>query len=660
MKKNKKKCPVCGEKLQPMYGKLMCPSCGYSIMPDAAGSNITVSNTAANNAEGNIYNSQQNNTAPSSMFNYNNDHMTLMSSGKKAKGMEPISNKSMKGIIIWAIILIFWGTLIFSLLNFFDYDNKYDYSYENITFPTYGFTQGNNSVNGSQNNNPEKDSDKFSYPESELYRNLLENIFNKDYNKVTEEEINTIVSIRINRDDKELKCGLADGTMRSFYLFDSSYSTKDLSCFRGLQYIDVDTTLKLADIKSLKNLKGVFSDNTIKDLAIIISNPDNIVSLGSYENFYVRSLEGIDSFKNLTQLYIKSSYLSDISDLKQASKLKYLCFDNAKNVTDFTPVTYLSSLEVFDVTSDSIKNLSFLDKLNNIKEFSLKQSKIIDIAPLAKYKNSLTKLCLNENYNVKDYSVIGEFTNLTELSLCAGSDAAMPDLSKNVRLETLTLERVYDLEILSTLNNVSELYLKRCSLSTLPDLSHLTDLYYIRINDSSSLLTNLTPLTNLPSLECLDISNTKVVGDIGEIFDIPTLYELYMDDCSVCIDFSKIQGNENLEVLSMNNIVVMEYGQNEYGNIDVLNGKKVDINEGLGFFLQKFPYLAELYIAGDGIINLDFVQYLPYLEVIDVSDNYISSLAPLKELSALSVVWCKDNTITDGYDLGNNVYVVAE
>ena len=79
---------------------------------------------------------------------------------------------------------------------------------------------------------------------------------NKDYNKVTEEEINTIVSIRINRDDKELKCGLADGTMRSFYLFDSSYSTKDLSCFRGLQYIDVDTTLKLADIKSLKNLKG--------------------------------------------------------------------------------------------------------------------------------------------------------------------------------------------------------------------------------------------------------------------------------------------------------------------------------------------------------------------------------------------------------------------
>lgn len=640
MKKNKKKCPVCGEKLQPMYGKLMCPSCGYSVMPD---------------------NNQQNNTGQQSMFNYNNNHMMPMSSEKNSKGMQPISNKSMKGILIWAAVLIFWGTLIFSLFNFLNYDRKNDYSYNNVTFPTYNFTQGNNNTNSGQNNNlTVKDDDKFSYPESDLYLNLIEDMFNKDYNSITEEEINTIVSIRINRNDEELKCGLADGTMHSYHLFDSSYSTKDLSCFRGLQYIDVDKKLNLADIKSLNNLKGVFSENTIKDLAIIISNPDNIVSLGSYENYYVRSLEGIDSFKNLQQLYVKSSYLSDISDLKQASKLKYLCLDNAKNVTDFTPVTYLSSLEVFDVTSASIKNLSFLDKLNNIKEFSLRESKIIDITPLAKYKSTLTKLCLYENYDVKDYSVIGEFINLTELSIYGNHNAAMPNLSKNVRLETLMLERVNDLNILSTVKNISELYLKSCSFTKLPDLSHLTDLYYVRIDDSASLLTNLTPFTKLPALECLDISNTKVAGNIEEIFDIPTLYELYMDNCNVCIDFSKIQDNENLEILSMNNIIVMEYGLNEYGDTDIYNSKKVDINEGLDFFIQKFPYLSELYIAGDGITNLDFVEYLPFLEAIDVSDNYISSLAPLKELPDLSVVWCKDNTITDGYDLGTDVYVITD
>lgn len=660
MKKNKKKCPICGEKLQPMYGKLMCPSCGYSVTPDNNPAANANGNTGSNPV-GNIYNNQQNNTGQQSMFNYNNDHMPSKSSEKGAKGIQPISNKSMKGILIWAAVLIFWGTLIFSLLNFFDYDRKYDYTYENVTFPTYNFTQGNNNTNSGQNNNlTVEDNDKFSYPESDLYLNLIEDMFDKDYNSITEEEINTIVSIRIDRNDEELKCGLSDGTMHSYHLFDSSYSTADLNCFKGLQYIDVDTELKSSDVKSLKNLKGIFSENTISDFVKIIPNHNNIVSLGSYEDFFVTNLDGIDSFKNLQQLYIESSYLSDISALKKLTKLKYLCLDDARNVTDFTPVTYLTSLEVFDVTSASIKNLSFLDKLNNIKEFTLRESKIIDISPLAKYKSTLTKLCLYENYDVKDYSVIGEFTNLTELSIYGNPDAAMPNLSKNVRLETLMLERVNDLNILSTVKNISELYLKNCSFMELPDLSHLTYLYYVRIDDSASLLTNLTPFTKLPALECLDISNTKVVGNVEEIFDIPTLYELYMDNCNVCIDFSEIQGNENLEILSMNNIIVMEYGLNEYGDTDIYNSKKVDINEELGFFIQKFPYLSELYIAGDGITNLDFVQYLPFLEIIDVSDNYISSLAPLKDLTDLSVVWCKDNTITDGYDLGKDVYVITD
>ena len=657
MKKNKNKCPICGEKLQPMYGKIMCPSCGYSAMPD---------NTTFNTA-GNTYNNQQNNTGqPQSMFNYNDDHMSSnTSAGQNTKGMPPISNKAMKSILISAGVLIFWGTLIFSLMKYFDYDNKYGYNnnYNNydVTFPSYNFSQENNSISSnSGNNSSSKDKDEFSYPESDLYLELIETVFGKKYTNITEDEINSIVSIRINRNDDEIKCGLADGTIRSYHLLDSSYSTKDLNCFKGLQYIDVDTELKASDIKYLTNLKGIFSENTIAQFVKIIPNHNNIVSLGSYEDFFVTSLDGIDSFKNLEQLYIESAYLSDISALKQLTKLKYLCLNDAGKVTDFSPVTYLTSLEVFDVTSSSIKNLSFLDKLNNIKEFSLRKSKIIDILPLEKYKSSLTKLCLYENYDVNDYSIIGDFTNLIELSICGDANAVMPDLSKNVKLETLTLERAYDLSILSTVSNISELYLTRCSLSELPDLSHLTNLYYIKANDSSSLITNLTPFTKLPSLECLDISNTKVFGSIDEIFDIPTLYELYMDNCNVCIDFSKVQGNENLEILSMNNITVMEYGLNEYDSIDILNGTKVDINEGLGFFLQKFPYLCELYIAGNGIKNLDFVSYLPFLWAIDVSDNYISSLAPLKNLPELSIVWCSDNTITDGYDLGEDVYVITD
>ena len=670
MKKNKKKCPVCGEKLQPMYGKIMCPSCGYSIMPDNANINAYGNmhdNMSGTNISGNMYNSQQNHTGQTQgMFNYNDDHMASnTSSGKNKKGVQPISNKSMKSILITAAVLISWGAFALSMLKHFDYDNNYGYNsnYNNydVRFPSYNFSQENNSIsNNSGNNSESQNKDNFSYPESDLYLELIETVFDKNYTDITEDELNSIVSIKINTDEDEIKCGLSDGTIYSYHLFDSSYSAKDLNCFKGLQYIDVDTELKASDIESLTNLKGIFSENTIAEFVKIIPNHNNIVSLGSYEDFFVTNLDGIDVFKNLQQLYIKSSYLSDISALQQLTKLKYLCLDDAGKVTDFSPVTYLTSLEVLDITSSKIKNLSFLDKLNNIKEFSLRKSQIIDISALEKYKSTLTKLCLSENYDVEDYSVIGEFTNLTELSICATSDAVMPDLSKNTKLQTLMLERAYDLNMLSTVKNISELYLTRCSLLNLPDLSHLTKLYYVRIDDSSSLITNLTPFTKLSALECLDISNTKVFGNIEEIFNIPTLYELYMDNCNVCIDFSQIQDNDNLEVLSMNNITIMKYGLNQYGNIYTSNGTKVDINEGLSFFLQKFPYLNELYIAGNGIKNLDFVSYLPYLWIIDVSNNYISSLSPLKNLTELSVVWCKDNTITDGYDLGKNVYVITK
>ena len=658
MKKNKKKCPVCGEKLQPMYGKLMCPSCGYSAMPDNAMSENTYSSSSSVNM--NMYNNQQNSTGQSqSMFNYNDDHMNNPS-GQNKKGMQPISNKSMKSILISAGVLMFWGIFVFSMLRHFDYDDKYNsYSYENVTFPTYSFQQGNTS--SSQNNSSQdKDKNILVYPQSELFLNLIEEVFDKEYTDITEAELNSVVSIRISKDDDNVSCGLSDGTMHSYSLSGFSYYTKDLSCFKGLEYIDVDAKISSSDIKNLTKLKGIFSKNTIKDFVNIIPSPENIVSLGSYEDFSVTSLDGLEEFKNLVQLYIASSHISDISVLKKLTGLEYLCLEDAGSITDFTPITYLTSLEVFDITSSKLKNLSFLDSLDNITEFSLRKSRITDISALEKYKSSLTKLCLSENYDVADYSAIGEFTGLTELEICADANAVMPDLSKNTDLEILRLDRAYDLSMLRTVSNISELYLRRCYLEEMPDLSHLTDLYYLRIDESLSLITNLTPVTTLPALECLDISNTKVYGNIEEIFDIPTLFELYMDNCNVSIDFSKVQENENLDVLSMNNITVMKYNLNEYGSIDIQNATKVDINEGLGFFLQKFPYLSELYIAGNGIKNLDFVSYLPYLWAIDVSDNYISSLSPLKNLSDLVIVWCKDNTITDGYDLGENVYVVTK
>ena len=46
------------------------------------------------------------------------------------------------------------------------------------------------------------------------------------------------------------------------------------------------------------------------------------------------------------------------------------------------------------------------------------------------------------------------------------------------------------------------------------------------------------------------------------------------------------------------------------------------------------------------------------LAKLDITDNYITDLRPLGSLKDLSVVWCGENQISQGLDLGEKVNVI--
>ena len=48
------------------------------------------------------------------------------------------------------------------------------------------------------------------------------------------------------------------------------------------------------------------------------------------------------------------------------------------------------------------------------------------------------------------------------------------------------------------------------------------------------------------------------------------------------------------------------------------------------------------------------------LRKLDITDNYVTDLRPLTELQNPDAVWCAENSISQGLDLGENVIVVAE
>ena len=77
-------------------------------------------------------------------------------------------------------------------------------------------------------------------------------------------------------------------------------------------------------------------------------------------------------------------------------------------------------------------------------------------------------------------------------------------------------------------------------------------------------------------------------------------------------------------------------------------------------FVSKFPNLEELYVQGNKLTDVAFTEHLPNLRKLDITGNYVTDLRPLGKLNNLDTVWCGENTISTGLELGDKVNVVAD
>ena len=289
------------------------------------------------------------------------------------------------------------------------------------------------------------------------------------------------------------------------------------------------------------------------------------------------------------------------------------------------------------------------------------ESAIQDIESLKVHKDTLKQLTLLENYNVTDYSVIDEFTNLEDASIEFSYDNSLPTFSGMTNLKMFSIEGAEDISFVGNAVNVTKLTLEDCNLQNMAVLTKLGNLTELHINEAGTYTKNLTPLMDLTGLEILDISETNIFGYVEELLSLPNLKEFYMDECTVAFDFNKITGNENLKILSMNRVKLLDYGADYSEQVYYANGEgtQIYISDYAEDF-QKFPNLTELYLAGNEVNDVAFAKNLPLLEKLDISDNYVSSVASLKELSNLQVLWCGDNDIMDLSELESEVTVITE
>lgn len=490
-------------------------------------------------------------------------------------------------------------------------------------------------------------------PKSGFFQELAEVIWEKAYYAISADEYSSLVSLEIDKKEKYIYYALSNG-ISDILSFENSdgMDMADLACFTNLEWINIpDVSLSRGDLDGLDHLYGVITDNTIQEYLDIIPSPDNIYVLSIKDTHSKSSLAGIESFSNLEYLMVDYVSLADISALTQLPFLHALELKNCERLKDFSPLKSLTNMESLSITSSQLDSIEFVQNMPDLTSLTIRESSIESVDSLI-YCPNLTYLSLVNNINVTDYSVVGELTQLVELDLTYfwyGGD--LPSFEKLTSLESLTTAFANDLTPLKDAASLTYLSLSNCSSWELDTLTALQNLEILELHKFSTSPESLEPLTRIPNLQCLDLSQSWVYGNIEEIFSIPTLWYLNLNDCFVGIDFDNMTVNPSLKTLSMDRLTIWD-------NPTYYDQTETELRDHVDMF-TLFPNLTELFVASMGLDDLSFVENMPYLEYLDITDNDITSLKPLEALEYFERVWCGENDILENVSEDSDIRVIT-
>ena len=113
---------------------------------------------------------------------------------------------------------------------------------------------------------------------------------------------------------------------------------------------------------------------------------------------HIKLIEGLEKFKNLTNLYLSSNSISDLTPLAGLSNLKMLWL-HSNHISNLKPLKTLTNLTILNLYHNHISNIEPLTQLSNLTALFLDDDQIADILQRTKteeefqeVKNKLDKL----------------------------------------------------------------------------------------------------------------------------------------------------------------------------------------------------------------------------------------------------------------------------
>ena len=342
-------------------------------------------------------------------------------------------------------------------------------------------------------------------------------------------------------------------------------------------------------------------------------------------------------------------------------------------MTDYSPLSVLTGLKALSLESEFIRDFGFLKALSGLESLTLEETESISLEPLSSL-TQLETLKLADNDNLLDYEPLRELHGLKSLSLDKMTSQPDPDLSSLSQLETMEISGFISISFLRNMGNLKNLSIHGCNVDEIEALSALTNLESLTcysVWTYSVPLRNVGFLDRMTGLKYLDFSgkgadggmggygmNMEILGDISNVFNHPSLEEVYLNNCMFEIDFDALKENEVLKVLEMKEISLKEnfYVQSSSGMTDIwYDDVTLDSHTD---FLTNFPNLEYLELDGNQLTNIEFVSSLKHLTHLGINNNYVTDLTPLNQAESLKYLDIRQNPVSGAVAAGDGVEVV--
>lgn len=331
-----------------------------------------------------------------------------------------------------------------------------------------------------------------------------------------------------------------------------------------------------------------------------------------YNGYNITSVEGLQYAIGIELLNLSSNNIEDISPLSTMPNLKNLSLRNNR-ITDLSPLKDLSTIESLDITGNQVVDVTmFANGMTGLKRLTMHTNNISDITALA-VRTDLVGLHLM--YNYIDTSISSEQKAVIDALIAAGVDVDYtPQFCDPIHFNDANLLQGLIDEGLDK-NGDGEIV--------------LGEIFYCdQLDLSNKGITDLAGLRNAEFLTWLDLSKNEIVN----------LVEL--DEMNI-LTYLDLSNNAINDISALDSLSRLEY-------LDLRNNSIIDIHplDYDGYPLQ----LRELYLSGNRVSEIDVLDDLHLLETLGISENRIEDISVLTNCNNILTLDIAYNYL----DIGDN------